>query len=191
MLDIISNAMAGIAVLFFLHVALQLQTPPPTPVRGRAVFEIELKVTPGAYEPSVFLLYKNEKRPVDDYLAYGGGYDGDLEIDKAETSFEFTEDTASMIGFERLLVRDTDNPLKWTVHLMDPLEGTYSIGMIYVDHEKFYREPTPAKIKLESYFEFSEGDEVYQSKEVTRDVMSPTVYHRFEVEITETGLQLQ
>ena len=101
MLDIVSNAMAGIAVLFFIHVALQLQEPPPVPVRGRLVLELEqLAQLPGTQPPVIFLKHLNKHNRKANFDAF----DQDIDLLK-KSNFTYSEDPAAQIGFERVVMR--------------------------------------------------------------------------------------
>lgn len=164
LLDVISNALASIILLFFVFAALRGQPKPPDRVLG--ILIIDYKINSEIDTPAISIYIKapssdNKRERIE-------AFDSEIE-DKLETK---AVDTIQGV-WDNAIILTTPGQEAKTRRLvyMNPQEGTWYAGMIFTDHSRYTSKDYLTKYKVNSfemkaYFVNPEGTKMIQLKDI-------------------------
>lgn len=183
MLDVISNALAGVLVLFFVLSSMRLEHNQIKYQTGILVFEYEY--SPSNIEPLVF---------VDGPSSLPIKFGRDIS-DPNNRYAELTNYSESALQKVTVLKEQIGDKQKIIIQIVDPAygpgDGKWKTGFIYSDHKNILKRKIEAKVKFRALF-IDAGGDTHTTDEQVKPVKSdrfqletPTIYKKYEVSIPE------
>ncbi len=176
LLDVISNALASIILLFFVMVAIRSQPPPPE--RQVGMLMVDFIINTPSDSPTV-VIYLKSPETNSPYL-----FDDQIQ-EQLPTPPEI--DSIKGIWDQAVVLTSLDNANKFRrIFYMNPEKGEqnkWHAGIIYSDHTRFtYKDfKTPATVQIKGYF-ISKGTMTLDTFIHSAQVLYPT--QKFEVEFS-------
>lgn len=162
MLDLISNALAAVIILFIILSALRIPSIPPERVKGTLQVRLEMIpknnntksesliwVEPPTVKTDKFSPVSNSKRwfgaeifGLNNHVDYyGPNYTCLPENYKGEKESIYVPCISTYV--------DAENPNVHHLTIREPIEGKWKIGLLYVEHSELMKVEQPAKVKAE------------------------------------------
>jgi len=185
MLDLISNSLAAMIILFIIISSLRLPMIPPERIKGTLFVRYTLERNSRPLEDAASQIWVTppgvpEKYWGDEILllnhldeAYG------LFTDCAEVNAKInTKNTVLPLCI--LVYSPADSANVHYLVIRDPLRGEWRTGLLYVDHDQLGADRQEATFTLQAWFVSATGDGVTPLQDTT--YQAPTEYAGFKFE---------
>jgi len=195
MLDVISNALAGVLVLFFVLSSMRLEHNRIKYQTGILVFEYEY--SPSSIEPLIFVdgpgslpvkFGRDIRNPNNRYAE---------QTNYSESALQKVTVLKEQIGDkQKIIIQIVDPAYSVKSSSSSPEDGIWKTGFIYADHKNILKRKIKAKIKFRALFIDADGkthttngtntdEQVKPVKNDTFELKTPTEYKKYEVSIPE------